>query len=163
MKQTGFPVQMPTTAGAMPEVRLAQPGNQRWTPARRAQPMVAQRMSRPVGSTMSGKMGQTEAAIWARGSDITFSILTGLAAVVSGVAIILELGKATPGTRTTIAPRPGMPARTVVSGGEKAKVGWYVTGGAVALIGIINIFASITRAASLQIPVQPNSSARTSS
>ncbi len=158
MRQTGFPVQFPTQAGSMPPVRLAQPTSQGWTPARRAQPMMAQRLSRPVGPVMSGKMGQTEAAIWARGSDITFSILTGLAAVVSGVAIILELGKATIGYRVTKSARPGVPSRTVVSRGENAKVGWYVTGCVVALIGIVNILSSITRAASLQIPGQPNSS-----
>ncbi len=165
MRQTGFPVQMPTQVGSMPPVRLAQPASQGWSPARRTQPMMAQRTTRPSGPVTSGKMGQTEAAIWARGSDITFSILTGLAAMVGGIGIILERGRAVASVSTPAPPRaPGAPPRPpVVRPGKKASTGWYVAGVGIALLGAINIFASISRAASLQIPMEANSSARTGS
>ncbi len=167
MRQTGFPVQFPTPAQAMPAVRMAQPAIQGWSPARRAQPMVAQRLSRSVGPVMSGKMGQTEAMLWARGSDIAFSILTGLAAIVSGLGLVIEFGKGEPGRRG-VAPavpgRPGVvPRPTGVVGAKAAQPVWYVIGGAVALMGVANIWSSINRAAALQIPGQTTASTRASS
>jgi hypothetical protein len=150
MNQTGFPVQFPA-APQMPQARMAQPA---WAPARRAQqPMMAVRMSRPVSSTMGGhQVGQSAAQLWARGSDITFSILTGVAAVVSGVALIMNFGKGQVGTPTrTIPGAPGQPMQVVP--GQAAQQGkqlWYFVGGAISLIGLANIWSSINRAAALQ-------------
>ncbi len=165
MRQTGFPVQFPTPAREMPAVRMAQPANQGWVPARRAQPMVAQHMSRSVGPTMSGEMGQTEAMLWARGSDIAFSILTGLAAIVSGLGLVVEFGKGEPGRRAAALPiRPGVTPRPAVSvAGKPAQPVWYVIGGVVALLGVANIWSSINRAAALNIPSQPSASTQAGS
>ena len=100
---------------------------------------------------MSGAMGQTEAALWARGSDIAFSILTGLAAIVSGLGLIIEFGKGEPVRRGAVAPViPGQPPRPAAVSGKPAQPVWYVVGGAVALLGVANIWSSINRAAALQ-------------
>lgn len=167
MMATGIPVQPPTAPPSLPEVRLAQPGQTAvpqghgtgWTPARRAAPMMAQRVAQPARSTLSGKrVGQGEAQLWARGSDITFSILTGLAAVVSGLGLIIEFGKGEPARRgATVAPTPtGVPRPVPVAvTGRPARPIWYVIGGAVSLLGIANIWASINRAAALQPTTVP--------
>ncbi len=166
MNQIGFPVQFPTAVGEMPAVKLAQQ-NRSWAPARRENPMMARRMTRPVGSNMSGKLGQTEAMLWARGSDIAFSILTGLAAIVSGLGLVVEFGKGEPGRRgaAPVGPiRPGMVPRAPTGiAGKPAQPVWYVIGGVVALLGVANIWSSINRAAALQIPMQANSTTATSS
>ncbi len=175
----GIPVQGPTTPPALPQVTLVQPGqaqtgqtrmqghNPGWTPARRIQPMMAQRITRPVYATMSGKrVGQTEAALWARGSDIAFSILTGLAAIISGIGLIIEFGKGEPARRGVVMPtQPGQLPRPMVAG-KPARPVWYAIGGAVALLGVANIWASINRAAVLQpmtVPVAtgPDATAQT--
>ncbi len=161
MRQTGFPVQFPTTAGEMPAVKMAQL-NRGWAPARREAPMMARRMTRPVGSNMSGRIGQTEAMLWARGSDIAFSILTGLAAIVSGLGLIMELGKGERAIRAVAPERPGM-APTPGTPARPSDPKWYWIGGAVAVMGVANIWSSINRAAALQIPTQANSTTSASS
>ncbi len=161
MRQIGFPVQFPTTVGEMPAVKMAQL-NRGWAPARRESPMMARRMTRPVGSNMSGRIWQTEAILWARGSDIAFSILTGLAAIVSGLGLVMEFGKGEKATRAAAPERPGMIPRPGIPG-KPAQPVWYVLGGAVALLGVANIWSSINRASALQIPAQANSTTATSS
>ena len=178
MIPTGIPVQGPTTPPALPQVTLVQlgqvqpgqaqpgqtqpgqtqPGQTRmvqgntpgWTPARRIQPMMGQNMTRPVRSAMSGvRVGQGEAQLWARGSDIAFSILTGLAAIVSGIGVIINFGKGEASRRGMVSPMPGAPPRPAMVGRPSRPV-WYVIGGAVALLGVANIWSSINRAAALQ-------------
>ena len=161
MNQIGFPVQFPTAVGEMPAVKLAQQ-NRSWAPARRENPMMARRMTRPVGSNMSGKLGQTEAMLWARGSDITFSILTGLAAIVSGLTLIMELGKGEKARRAAVPERAGMAPRPGIPG-RPSEPTWYWIGGVVTVMGIANIWSSISRAAALQAPVQANSTTTTPS
>ena len=161
MRAIGFPVQFPTTPGTLPAVQMAQPASQGWSPARRAKPMMAQRMTRPVGSTMAGRrMGQSEAELWARGSDITFSILTGLAAIVSGLGLVIEFGKGESGRASSATPaeraeaiRTGRAPRVPGGGRTSSKPVWFLLGGGVALLGIANIWSSINRASAIQPPI----------
>lgn len=161
MMPTGFPVHFPTAPSVLPPVRMAQPGQSEqqspgWSPARRAQPMMAQQLNRPVRSSLAGpQVGQTTAELVARGSDITFSILTGLAAAVSGVGLIFAFGKGEEAARRpALTPaRPGeRPVVAPPTSGKTSKPHWYWIGGAVALLGVANIWASINRAAALQVP-----------
>lgn len=149
MNATGFPVQFPMTP-SLPQARMAQA----WTPARRQQPMAV-RMSRPVSSTLGAhKLGQSTAQLWARGSDISFSILTGVAAIVSGLALVINFGKGEAGLPARPQPSaiPGQPM-TMVPGRQssQSKPVWYVVGGVIAFLGAANIWSSINRASSLQI------------
>jgi hypothetical protein len=92
-------------------------------------------------------LGQGEAALVARGSDIAFSILAGVAAVVSGIAIIVNFGKG-----EIAEPQRFERGRPVGTGraGAGAKPTWYVVGGIVSLLGVANIWSSINRASSIQ-------------
>jgi len=90
-------------------------------------------------------LGQGEAQLVARGSDIAFSILAGVAAIVSGIAVMVQFGKGETATYTTREGRmaPGRP-------GKGAKPAWYVVGGIVSLLGLANIWSSINRASAIQ-------------
>lgn len=137
----GFPVQFPT-ASAMPQVRLAQPG---WTPAPRQQP-TTRLLPRPTSSAHMAPLGQGEAQLVARGADITFSILAGVAAIVSGVAVMVQFGKGEAGTGTMVREGRMTPGRAA----KGAKPAWYVVGGIVSLLGLANIWSSINRASAIQ-------------
>jgi len=136
----------------MPQVRLAQP----WAPARRQQPLAV-RATRPVVPTLGGsRVGQTTAQLWARGSDISFSILTGVAAIVSGIALVVNFGKGDPAIPPRIVPgMPPVPGRSATSG----KPMWYVIGGLISVLGAANIWSSINRASAIQAASAPPAAA----
>ncbi len=140
MNGTGFPVQFPQ-APVMPQVRLSQ-GNGGWAPAQRQHPA---RRLRPAGPTNMAPLGQGEAELVARGSDIAFSILAGVAAIVSGVAVMVTFGKGDTGA----APRDPRAQFAPRAGARGSKPVWYVVGGIVSLLGAANIWSSINRAAAL--------------
>jgi hypothetical protein len=100
----------------------------------------------------SHKVGQTAAELWARGSDITFSILTGVAAVVSGLSLAMSFGKAQPGVPGRMVPAAPGQAPQVIPGTpqQPSRPIWYVVGGVISAIGVANIWSSINRASALQ-------------
>ena len=140
----GYPVTFPQVP-VMPQARMAQQPS--WSPAARAKPAVARSMQRPVASSLSGRrMSQGDAELVARGSDIVFSFLTSLAAMVSGVAIAVTFGKGE-GAAPRTGP-PGMP-RPTSARATQAKPIWYMIGGFVTLLGAANIWSSVNRAVAL--------------
>lgn len=150
MTPLSYPVTFPAEPSVMPQARMAQQPS--WTPAPRAKPAVARSMQRPVASSLAGrKMGQGDAELVARGSDIVFSFLTSLAAMVSGVAIAVTFGKGESGAARPAGP-PGMP-RPASSRPAQARPIWYFIGGFVTLMGAANIWSSVNRAVALQ-PLQ---------
>jgi hypothetical protein len=116
-------------------VRLASPMG--WVPARRALPSE-------IGSRQLGQQNPDISAI-AKGADITLSVLTGGAAMVSGIALMTLVGA--PSKTDADAKREGY----YVPGGKPASRTWNWVGGIIAVVGLINIFSSLSRASGTSI------------
>lgn len=93
------------------------------------------------------RIGQApEAAALARGADITFSVLTSGAAVVSGITLMTLVG---------MSARDGGEGYLRAVGGRQGKTAWAWIGGIIAILGAANAFVSLSRAAATQAPTAP--------